>query len=59
MSPSVAGLYFFLIVWKSREELASHWKAKKRFAPSMSRTDADNRISRRREAVARSRNWAA
>jgi glycerol kinase len=42
-------------VWKSREELASHWKAERRFEP---RTDAKPLMSRWREAVARARNWA-
>jgi glycerol kinase len=42
-------------LWKSREELASHWQVDKRFEP---RSDAKNRMSRWREAVGRSRNWA-
>jgi len=46
-------------LWKSREELASHWRAEKRFQPAMERKDAEARLARWREAVGRSRNWAA
>ena len=42
-------------LWKSREELASHWKAERRFEP---RSDAKARMPRWREAVTRARNWA-
>ena len=42
-------------LWKSRDELASHWKAERRFEPQ---TDAKPRMGRWREAVARARNWA-
>ena len=49
----LAGLTVYL--WKSREELASHWKVDRRFEPQ---TDAKSRMSRWREAVERSRNWA-
>ncbi|MGH8691746.1 MAG: FGGY-family carbohydrate kinase, partial [Burkholderiales bacterium] len=45
-------------LWKSREELASHWKAERRFEPRMSAVERETRISRWREAVARSRKWA-
>jgi glycerol kinase len=45
-------------LWKSREELASHWKADRRFEPRMERSDAEARMARWREAVSRSRNWA-
>ncbi|MGH8725018.1 MAG: glycerol kinase GlpK [Burkholderiales bacterium] len=45
-------------LWKSREELASHWKAERRFDPRMSAAERETRISRWREAVARSRKWA-
>ena len=41
-------------LWKSREELASHWKAERRFEPQ---SDAKSRLSRWREAVERSRKW--
>jgi glycerol kinase len=49
----LAGLTVYL--WKSREELASHWKAERRFEPQ---SDAKSRLSRWREAVSRSRGWA-
>jgi glycerol kinase len=45
-------------LWKSRDELASHWKAEHRFEPRMSASDRDARMARWREAVNRSRNWA-
>ena len=46
-------------LWKSRDELASHWKAERRFEPRMSATERETRMARWREAVRRSRNWAA
>src|SRR3954466_13103384 len=46
-------------VWNSREELASHWRAEKRFAPQMERKDAEARMARWRLAVERSRGWTA
>jgi glycerol kinase len=45
-------------LWKSRDELAAHWKAERRFEPRMSPSDRETRMSRWREAVARSRKWA-
>jgi glycerol kinase len=45
-------------LWKSREELASHWKAERRFEPRMDRKEAAARMERWRQAVSRSRNWA-
>ncbi len=45
-------------LWKSREQLASHWKAERRFEPRMSATERQARMARWREAVSRSRNWA-
>jgi glycerol kinase len=53
----LAGLTVAL--WKSRAELATHWQAQKRFQPDMARADAEARLARWREAVSRSRNWAA
>ena len=44
-------------LWKSRRELAAHWKAERRFEPQMG-SERDKRMARWREAVARSRNWA-
>ena len=46
-------------LWKSREELAAHWQADKRFAPRMDRTEALARMARWREAVQRSLRWEA
>jgi glycerol kinase len=45
-------------LWKSREELAAHWKLDRRFEPRMDRKEAQARLARWREAVARSRGWA-
>ena len=45
-------------LWKSRDELASHWKAERRFEPRMGPSEREARMSRWREAVARSRKWA-
>jgi len=45
-------------LWKSREELASHWKAEKRFEPRMARAEAAEKMARWREAVTRARGWA-
>jgi glycerol kinase len=45
-------------LWKSREELASHWKAERRFEPRMSPSERQSRMSRWREAVTRARSWA-
>ena len=44
-------------VWKSREELASHWQMDRRFEPRMSRDEAASRMARWREAVRRSLRW--
>jgi glycerol kinase len=46
-------------LWKSRDELATHWKVDKRFEPQMSPSEREQRMSRWREAVGRSRNWVA
>jgi len=46
-------------LWKSREELAAHWKAERRFESRMSAAERAARMSRWREAVARSRGWAS
>src|SRR5688572_13907445 len=45
-------------LWKSREELAAHWKVEKRFEPQMAAAERGRRMARWREAVARARNWA-
>ena len=44
-------------VWKSREEIAAHWHAERRFEPRSS--TAETMLARWREAVSRSRNWAS
>ncbi len=46
-------------LWKSREELAQHWKLERRFEPRTDRASAAQLMSRWREAVRRSRGWAA
>jgi glycerol kinase len=53
----LAGLTVSL--WKSREELASHWQMDKRFQPGMDRIEAEARMARWREAVQRSLRWEA
>jgi glycerol kinase len=45
-------------LWKSREELAAHWKAQKRFEPRMDPPDREKKMARWREAVVRARGWA-
>ncbi len=45
-------------VWKSREELAAHWKAEKRFEPQMASSERETRMARWRDAVLRARGWA-
>jgi glycerol kinase len=44
-------------LWKSREEIASHWKLERRFEPQMDTPAAAALMARWRDAVARSRNW--
>ena len=45
-------------LWKSRDELASHWRAQRRFEPRMSPSERETRMSRWRDAVSRARRWA-
>jgi glycerol kinase len=45
-------------LWKSCDEVASHWQADRRFEPRMSRDEAEQKLARWREAISRSRNWA-
>ncbi len=45
-------------LWRSREEVAAHWQAEKRFEPRMDHSEREKRMARWREAVARTRNWA-
>ncbi len=46
-------------LWKSRGEIAAHWKLERRFEPRMERAEARGKMARWREAVSRSRNWAS
>jgi glycerol kinase len=46
-------------LWKSRDELAQHWRAQRRFEPAMGAAQRDALMARWRDAVSRSRNWAA
>jgi glycerol kinase len=45
-------------LWKSRDEIARHWKLERRFEPRMKRTAASELMERWRDAVSRSRNWS-
>jgi glycerol kinase len=45
-------------LWKSRQEVAEHWKLERRFEPRMKPSVAAELMARWRDAVARSRNWA-
>ena len=44
-------------LWKSRAEIAAHWKLERCFEPRMETTAAAELMARWRDAVARSRNW--
>jgi glycerol kinase len=48
-----------LNLWKSREEIASHWQLDRRFEPRMERAEAQEKMARWRDAISRSRNWAS
>jgi glycerol kinase len=52
----LAGLTVSL--WGSREEIASHWRAERRFTPQMEPQKREELMLRWRDAVSRSRNWA-
>jgi glycerol kinase len=45
-------------VWKSRDEIASHWQVDRRFEPSISADEAAGRRARWNEAVDRAKGWA-
>jgi glycerol kinase len=45
-------------LWKSRDEIAAQWQVERRFEPRMERNEASDRLTRWREAVSRSRDWA-
>jgi glycerol kinase len=46
-------------LWRSREEIAAHWKLERRFEPRLDRATAAGRLDRWREAVRRSLRWSA
>jgi len=46
-------------LWKSREEISSHWKLERRFEPTMERAEAQEKMARWRDAISRCRNWAS
>jgi len=46
-------------LWKSREEIARQWQAQRRYEPRMGAAEREARMARWREAVKRSRHWAA
>jgi glycerol kinase len=45
-------------LWRSREEIAAHWKLERRFEPQLGRDQAKARLDRWREAVQRSLAWS-
>ncbi len=45
-------------LWTSREQIAAQWQVGRRFEPAMERGEAADRLTRWREAVSRSRDWA-
>jgi glycerol kinase len=44
--------------WNSKDELAEHWRADRRFEPRISKSDAAVAMDRWHEAVGRSLDWA-
>ncbi len=44
--------------WESKEEIASQWKAERRFEPAMANDQRQALMARWGQAVERSRNWA-
>lgn len=44
-------------VWKNLDELKDHWKEKKRWEPSMSDEERENRVKKWEKAVKRTLNW--
>jgi len=46
-------------LWKSRDEIARQWQAQRRYEPRMGAAEREARMARWREAVKRSRHWAA
>ena len=52
---SLAGLHAG--VWRSQDDIASHWKPGRGFEPTASAAEIATRMARWREAVARTRGW--
>jgi glycerol kinase len=46
-------------LWRTRDEIAAHWKLDRRFEPQMDRGAAKARLDRWKEAVQRSLRWAS
>jgi glycerol kinase len=46
-------------LWKSLDEIATHWNLERRFEPRMETTTAVELMARWRDAVSRSRNWTS
>jgi glycerol kinase len=44
-------------LWSSREALAQHWQAERRFEPAMDASRREHLMARWREAVSRARHW--
>jgi glycerol kinase len=44
-------------LWSSREALAQHWQAERRFEPAMDASRRAHLMARWREAVSRARHW--
>jgi glycerol kinase len=45
--------------WSSTDEIAATWQLERRFEPSMDRARRDHLMARWRQAVERTRGWAA
>ncbi|BBU60701.1 glycerol kinase [Methylosinus sp. C49] len=43
--------------WKDKREIAAHWRAEKRWSPTMSKEERDRRIAKWAKAVTRSFDW--
>jgi len=52
---SLAGLHAG--VWRSQDDITSHWKPGRVFEPTASADEIATRMARWREAVARTRGW--
>jgi glycerol kinase len=45
--------------WADTDEIASLWRAERRFEPAMGRDERESRVEEWRRAVERSRRWAS